>query len=377
MNTFSVHKEAGIVRRRSSIRPTFNRMNTFFTDVLTWTIIGNSVRLWLLTVGVFIVLLLGILLLQSLGLRMLKEFTQKSRFIADDIIVDFLHGVPRTIWVLMALLFALRLPVLPEAVERILMGALLVLCVIIAIILIQRVIAAMLLLHIPQFRQEKRQSLPAVMQISITLILWVLGVLLILSNLGVNVISLIAGLGIGGIAIALAVQNILGDIFSSYSLYFDQPFKEGDFIIVGNEMGTVKKIGLKTTRIQALQGEEIIIPNQELTTARVQNHKRMFERRIIFSFGISYDTPLEKVRPIPGKLKDIISAKEHVRFDRAHFARLGEKSLEFEIVYFMKTPDYNLSMDTQQAINLEIMDYITSQGIAFAVAPIVQMPKPA
>lgn len=196
--------------------------------------------------------------------------------------------------------------------------------------------------------------------------LWCLGFLFVLSNLGIEITSLIAGLGIGGIAVAFALQGILSDLFSSFSIYFDKPFRIGDFIVVGDDAGTVERIGVKTTRIRTLQGEELVIANGELTSARVQNYKRMQERRIAFTLGITYETKAEKVRKVPELIKGAVEEVEHVRFDRAHFASYGDFSLNFEVVYHVDSPDYNEYMDRQQAINLGIMDAFLAEGIEFA-----------
>ena len=190
--------------------------------------------------------------------------------------------------------------------------------------------------------------------------------LLILENVGVDVTALIAGLGVGGIAVALAAQNILGDLFSSMSIVLDKPFVLGDFIIVGDMMGTVEKIGLKTTRVRSLSGEQLIFSNSDLLGSRIRNFKRMQERRIVFSIGVAYDTPAEKLTAIPGMLRAAVEAQEPVRFDRAHFAKFGDSALIYEVVYFVLKPDYNLSMDIQQAINLRLFREFADRQIEFA-----------
>ena len=197
-------------------------------------------------------------------------------------------------------------------------------------------------------------------------ILWSVGLLLILSNLGINVTSLIAGLGIGGIAIALALQNTLSELFSSFSIYFDKPFIPGDFIVVGDKKGTVEKIGIKTTRLKALQGEELVISNKELTSAQIQNFKKMKDRRISFSFGITYETPVDKIKKIPGMVQEIIEGENGTRFDRAHFSRFDDSALNFDVVYYVQTGDYTKYMDTQQNINIKIMEAFEEMGIAMA-----------
>jgi small-conductance mechanosensitive channel len=171
---------------------------------------------------------------------------------------------------------------------------------------------------------------------------------------------------VGGIAVALAAQNILGDLFSSMSIVLDKPFVLGDFIIVGDLMGTVEKIGLKTTRIKSLSGEQLVFSNSDLLNSRIRNFKRMQERRAVFSIGVTYETPYEKLQTIPATIREVIESQELARFDRAHFASYGDFALVFEIVYYMKRPEYDLYMDTQQAINLELFRRFAESGIAFA-----------
>jgi small-conductance mechanosensitive channel len=198
------------------------------------------------------------------------------------------------------------------------------------------------------------------------IVLWSLGLLFVLSNLGIEVTSLIAGLGIGGIAIAFALQGILSDLFASFSLYFDKPFRIGDFIVIGSDVGTVEKIGIKTTRIRTLQGEELVVSNNELTSTRIQNFKKMDERRIVTQFGITYETPQEKVREVPGIVERIFGDLEGGRFDRAHFTTFGDSALIFEVVYYIESSDYNQFLNIQQAFNFDLMRRFAELGIEFA-----------
>lgn len=198
------------------------------------------------------------------------------------------------------------------------------------------------------------------------IVLWALGILFILSNLGIEVTSLIAGLGIGGIAVAFALQGILADLFASFSIYFDKPFRIGDYIVVGANSGTVEKIGIKSTRIRTLQGEELVISNAELTGARVQNFKKMAERRVVFTFGITYETPYATVAAVPQMVRDVVTRTADVRFDRAHFASYGDSALVFEVEYHVLTDDYTLYMDRQQEINLGLMEMFAKGGVSFA-----------
>lgn len=197
-------------------------------------------------------------------------------------------------------------------------------------------------------------------------VLWALGALFVLSNLGIEITSLIAGLGIGGIAVAFALQGILSDLFSSFSLYFDRPFRIGDFIVIGEHSGTVEKIGIKTTRIRTLQGEELVVSNAELTTTRVQNFKKMKERRIAFTFGITYETPHEKVVGINKQIEELFATTEGARLDRAHFTSFGDSALMFEVVYYVASSDYTEYLNVQQSINHGLMRAFAATGIEFA-----------
>ena len=195
---------------------------------------------------------------------------------------------------------------------------------------------------------------------------WIFGILLVLSNLGVNVNSLMAGLGIGGVAFAFAFKNILGDLFASFVIFFDKPFLPGDFIMTGDIKGTIQKIGIKTTRLRAPTGEEIIVANQVLTSAKLYNYKNLEERKATFSFGVTYETSTEKLKEIPQMVAEIISEMGDTRFERAHFNRFDDSALNFDILYYMTARDYAKYLDTQQAINLKILEKFAEEGIEMA-----------
>jgi small-conductance mechanosensitive channel len=197
-------------------------------------------------------------------------------------------------------------------------------------------------------------------------VLWLLVALLALDQLGFDVTALIAGLGIGGVALALAVQNILGDLFACAAIALDKPFVVGDFIVVDGLRGTVETVGLKTTRVRSLDGELLVFSNADLLKSRVRNFKRMRERRIQFGVGVTYGTPADKVRRIPGWLRRAVEAQPKTRFDRAHFKGYGDSSLEFEVVYYVLEPDYNVYMDVQQSLNLAIYERFAAEGVEFA-----------
>jgi small-conductance mechanosensitive channel len=204
------------------------------------------------------------------------------------------------------------------------------------------------------------------MSFVVRLLIWSLAFLLVVDNLGYDVTALVAGLGIGGIAVALALQNILGDLFASLSIILDKPFVIGDFIVVGEQLGVVERIGVKTTRLRSLSGEQLVFANSDLLSSRVRNFKKMEERRVAFGFGVTYQTTPEQLEAIPPKVKAITAGIENSRFDRAHFKGFGDSSYDFEVVYYVLTADYNQYMDVQQTINLAIVRWFADVGIDFA-----------
>ncbi len=201
----------------------------------------------------------------------------------------------------------------------------------------------------------------------VKLVLAVIAAVVILDNIpGVEITALIASLGITGIAVALAVQNILSDLFASLSIVLDKPFVLGDFIIVDTHMGTVENIGLKTTRLRSLSGEQLVFSNNDLLKSRVRNFKRMAERRVVFSLGVTYQTRPHKLKQVPATIRQIIESQQMTRFDRAHFQGFADSALTVEVVYYVLDPDYNRYMDIQQAINLAILQTFADEGIEFA-----------
>jgi small-conductance mechanosensitive channel len=198
------------------------------------------------------------------------------------------------------------------------------------------------------------------------LLILVGALMIILAALGIDLTGAVVGLGVGGIAVALAVQNTLSDVFSAFSIYFDKPFEIGDFVVIGDQAGTVTSIGIRSTRISLLQGEELVVSNQELTTAQIRNFKKLEKRRIVFSVGVVYSTPIEKLKKIPGLVKEVIDAQELASLDRVHFSEFGDFSLKFEIVYYVEVSDYTKYMDVQQAINFGIKGAFEKEGIEMA-----------
>lgn len=316
-----------------------------------------------------IVLILGLVVLkyvQWFVLHILKKGAAHTKTDIDDTLVDIVASIRPPFYSFLALYVAVRTLMLSDIVARVFA------VVLIAWIAYQVVLALQILIDYiikKKFVSESDAGAQGAVSFMSGLFkgaLWGIALIMVLGNLGVDVTSLIAGLGIGGIAIAFALQNILSDLFSSFVIHFDKPFVIGDFIIVGEHMGTVEKIGIKTTRIRALQGEEIVISNQELTSTRVQNFKKMEERRIVFHLGVTYDTDTKVMKEIPDMVKTAIDPIEGARFDRCHFQTFADSALVFETVYYVTSGDYTQYMDIQQNINMAILKDFTDKGIDFA-----------
>jgi small-conductance mechanosensitive channel len=337
-------------------------------DLLRAELYGNPVWHWLMAAGllVVVILVLRLVLWRLVGrLRVIAERTP-GRF--DDLVVELLDKT-RLLFVFIVSLYVGSLVLsLPDPAQSLLRGVFMVAL----LIQIGYWGNAFVAFWIQRFvRQRMAEDAAAATSMSALgfvakLAIWGIVVLLALENLGVDVTALIAGLGIGGIAIALAMQNILSDLFASLSIIVDKPFVIGDYIIVGEQMGTVERIGLKTTRVRSLTGEQIIFSNGDLLSSRVRNYKRMFERRITFSVGVTYDTSAEQVREIPQIIQHVVEQTPDVRFDRSHFKAFGDFALLFETVYFVLKPDYAVYMDAQQTIHLAIMKAFAERGIQFA-----------
>jgi small-conductance mechanosensitive channel len=335
-------------------------------EISIWTF---TVKELLLSLGVFFLSLAFLKVFKTIIIGRLKKLSKITKTDFDDVLIEIINKIKSYFYLFIALYFSLKYLSLPETFGRVIDG----LFVVVVAFQLAKSAEVLIVYGAKKMTQGGKEKVGPkderqthVISLVLKILLWAFVLLSVLSNLGINVTSLIAGLGISGVAIAFALQNILGDIFSSFSIYFDKPFIEGDFIIVGGDMGTVKKIGIKSTRLQTLQGEELVISNKELTEARVHNYKRMSERRIVFSFGVAYETPLEKLKKIPQIVENIVSDVESARLDRAHFKEFGDFSLNYEVVYYVLVPDYNKYMDVQQEINIALKEKFKEEGIEFA-----------
>ncbi|MEW6510918.1 MAG: mechanosensitive ion channel family protein [Bacteroidota bacterium] len=330
--------------------------------------LGNLVKDWLIAVGIAIAAFFIMKTLQRAIVRRVGKFAEKTRTELDDLLVGALRKTRLYFFVVIALYLGAQALTLSPPADRIL-NAVLVLGTLLQAAIWGNAAIAFFLQRALRQRTEAdpgRATTLSALGVVAKIVLWSILILLALDNLGVNITGLIAGLGIGGIAVALALQNILGDLFASLSIALDKPFVIGDFIVVDEFLGTVDHIGLKTTRMRSLSGEEVIFSNTDLLKSRIRNFKRMYERRVVFGIGVTYETPHDRLAGIPAILKRILESHTDVRFDRAHFKEFADSSLNFEVVYFVTTPDYNRYMDIQQSINLEIYRQFHAAGIAFA-----------
>ena len=329
---------------------------------------GGTLTQWLAAIAIAAALVLLVRMAKPILIRRLEKVSQHTRLAVDDAVVQALRSTRTLLITLVAIDVGSRALSLPPNTQKIVDGV----ATIALFLQVGIWLSALLQFWLQRTETKARATNPgaatslAAVGFVGRILLWAVMLLLILDNLGINITTLVAGLGIGGIAVALAVQNILGDLFASLSIVIDKPFVVGDFIIVDDYMGSVEHIGLKTTRIRSLGGEQIIFSNSDLLKTRVRNYKRMLERRVVFKFGITYDTPPETVEKVPGIVRRIIEAHDKARFERSHFFAFGESSLDFETIFWMKTPDYNVYMDVQQAVNLQLLRELAALDVQFA-----------
>ena len=336
-------------------------------NFLNESFLGNSAWQYLSAVIALIIGIIAVNVFKKIVLSRLKNWAEKTHRNIDDF---FVAGIEKTIIPLLyfgsfylavtSLNLNSKLAKFSDKVS-----------IIIVTFFTIKIISSFLNFALSTYLNRKRvgeSKLKELKGIStiLNILIWMFGIMFLLENLGFNIGTIIAGLGIGGIAIALAAQTILGDLFSYFVIFLDRPFEIGDFIVVENKSGTVEFIGIKSTRIRAIGGEQLIISNKDLTNSRIHNYKKMEKRRVVFNLGVTYQTKAEQLTEIPLIVKEIISKQNEVKFDRGHFTSYGDSSLNFEFVYFVNNSDYNKYMDIQQNINLSIFTEFEKRGIEFA-----------
>lgn len=328
---------------------------------------GNSVSAYLTALIIFVVGVLVVKILDRIILRRLKRWAEKTETKLDDFIVKGIEKNFIPLLYFLAFFIAIKSLNLDKRFDRYFE----VISVIIFTFYVLRSVTSIISYSLKAFviktggDAHKQKQLKGISSI-ISFVIWTMGFVFVLDNLGFKVSAVIAGLGIGGIAIALAAQAVLGDLFSYFVILFDRPFEIGDFITVADKSGTVEHVGIKTTRIRSLTGEQLIVSNTDLTNSRIHNFKRLEKRRALFRLGVVYQTPAEKLKEIPGIVKSIIMGEPKAEFNRGHFAAYGDFSLIFEFVYFVLDQDYIQFMEVQQNINQKIYEEFERRGIQFA-----------
>ncbi len=328
----------------------------------------NPLRAWLVAVGILAVCFLALRIMNGLIRRRLAPLVAGTTTLIDDSFFGMLQRTKNFFLLLIAAYIGRLALQLPQ-------GAAKTFSVIVILgMLVQAGIwgTALIMFHVRRYAAERLAADPSATT-TVSAIgffarigLWTVLVLLALDNVGVDVTALIAGLGLGGIAIALALQNILSDLFASLSIVFDKPFVVGDSIAVDTFSGTVEHVGLKTTRVRSVSGEQLIFSNNDLLQSRIRNLKRMEDRRAELTLRVAYGTPVAKLEAIPGMIREIISRDPRARFERCHLKQAGESALIFESIYWVPDPDYQLFMDIQQGIVLSVVRAFQEAGIAFA-----------
>lgn len=335
-----------------------------FLDRVYW---GNTVLHYLIAAGSILVCWVILKLVKKKVIGVLTRLTARTSTIFDDMLVKGAEKFAIPYIYLLANYSILTQLNLHPKLERTLSAALAVVTAYYIIRLLNYVLHAGVVAYMEarNERPERIKQLNGILLV-VKVMTWLLGIMMLIDNLGYDITALVTGLGVGGIAIALAAQNILGDLFSYLVIFFDKPFEIGDFIKVGSDSGVVEKIGIKTSHVRSLDGQILVIPNAEMVKTVINNYKRLERRRVILTIGVTYETDPASLRKITGMIKAIIEKQEMVSFDRAHFKAFGDFSLNFEVVYYIDSPDYLIFMNAQEAIGLAIFDAFADARIDFA-----------
>lgn len=328
---------------------------------------GNTAKDWIIALGIIFGVFIVVNIAAPIVLRRLKKLAAKTATHYDDIAIMAVQRFLIPFLYIGGVYLGLEYLKLPKQADKVVHVALLLTYT----FFILRIITAVIQYLVTSFLSkqedgETKQKQARGLLIILKFIIWAVGLVFTLDNLGFNVSTIIAGMGISGIAIALAAQAVLADLFSYFIIFFDRPFEIGDYIVFDTEMGVVEYIGVKSTKIRTLNGQILICSNKDLTNARVNNFKNIERRRTVFSIGVTYQTPADKLEAIPGMLKQIIDEHPKAVFDRAHFSGYGDSSLNFEVVYYSPDPDYTVFMDIRQEIFFTIFRKFEQEGLDFA-----------
>ena len=336
-------------------------------ELLKYSFWGNTLLKYIIAIGIFVAGLIIVTIFKKIVLSRLKKWAEKTTTTLDDFIII---GIKKSIVPILyygSLYLAINTLVLLPEVKSVVNYISIIVLTFFGI----RLITSTLDYSITSYTSHEDKNEHRVKQLKslstiARFLVWGVGLIFLLDNLGVNISTVVAGLGIGGIAVALAAQAVLKDLFSYFVIFFDRPFELGDFIVVDDKVGTIEHIGIKTTRIRALSGEQVVMSNTDLTGSRIHNYKKLQRRRVVFPLGVIYQTPAEKLKLIPDLVKQIIVENPDTEFDRGHFKNFGDFSLNFEFVYYVLSADYTTYMNIQQNINMEIFEKFEENGIGFA-----------
>jgi len=329
---------------------------------------GNSLLRWSVALAVFVAVLVVLRLLRQVLHSRLARFAERTDTELDDLVSQLLGRTSKLVLLVVAAAIAGRSLELPPGVELALSRLLFIALVIQVGLWATHVLTWWVERYLRRREQGEavRVAVLGLFSFFGRLVIWSVVLLVAIDNLGFDVTALIAGLGVGGIAVGLALQSVLQDTFASLSIVLDKPFVVGDFVVIGEFAGTIERIGIKTTRIRSISGELLVFGNGDLLSSRIRNFKQMNERRILFTFGVVYQTPAAQLEAIPGMIAEIFAGEERGRLDRAHFKAFGDSSLDYEVVYYVESVEYNVYMDVQQAINLALVRRFEAEGIEFA-----------
>ncbi|HOP64160.1 MAG TPA: mechanosensitive ion channel family protein [Spirochaetota bacterium] len=337
------------------------------SSMLKYMLAGNTIKAYLMFVGIIIAGIFAVRIFRFIIFRRIKKFSEKTDVKIDDYIVEsFRRNIIPLMYVAVLYSASAFLEVSSRAGKWFVYIFLVTAAFLVTRFCISIVIYIVNRYWLVEKEGSGRSNISILINTVIKIIVWAVALLILLDNMGVRISGLVAGMGIGGVAIAFAAQSILRDIFNYFTIFFDRPFEIGDFLVIDKFAGVVEHIGIKTTRLRSLGGEELIFANTDLTGSRVRNYKTMQERRVVFAFGVTYKTPVRKLEMIPALIKQIIESIEGTRFDRAHFQKFGDSSLDFEVVYYVLSGEYNTYMDIQQDINLKIMEALKKLKVEFA-----------
>jgi small-conductance mechanosensitive channel len=336
-------------------------------QILDQTFFGNRVLDYIIALLTLTLSLLFVKAIIRSIVKRLKKFAEKTITTFDDLLIKIIERIVLPALYVSCFYLGLKTLKIPMGIDRVINALQLAVVTFFATRIVIVFLGYSLNLYLSKKKEDTTlvRSLEGMLRV-VKFMIWALAVIIFLDNIGFKVSTIIAGLGIGGVAVAIAAQALLKDFFSYFSIVFDRPFKLGDFIIIGDFMGTVEHIGIKTTRIRSLGGEQVIFSNTDLTDSRVRNYMLMEKRRVLFRIGVTYQTPLSQLKEIPKIIENIIKNTKDTAFDRAHFFSYGDFSLIFEVVYYVIGPDYNKYMDIQQQINFAIKEEFEKCGIEFA-----------